>query len=127
VKVFGCSQDGSKTLSDLMARAQQAIERARGLHGRTNPILDRLPSGRKPGFTFLVTDSNLGMTFARIASQALDGSAKRTRNQANARRAYDSISAISQRAFLTGGEREDVDAKLGQLRCRLEMLGEVFR
>jgi len=80
----------------------------------------------KAGFTFLITDLGLAMTLTRIASDALAGSGKRTRNQANARRAYEAISGISQHAFLSDDEREDVDRKLAQLKSALEMLGEVF-
>jgi hypothetical protein len=125
VKVFGCGQEPGKSISDLLTKAQQTIERARSIQARTDPSLGTRTD--RAVFTFLITDLRVGMTFTQIASDALEGSEKRTRNQANARRAYDSVSGISHRASLSDEERDDVDGKLTRLRLTLVALGEVFR
>ena len=95
---------------------QDAVKRARL----------RLSQIEKTGATFLITDLGVAMTFTRIASGAGEDSAKRIRNQASARRAYDQVSRISYHATLTDNERHNVDDKLVELRSALETLGEVF-
>jgi hypothetical protein len=119
-------QDEGKSVSDLIARAQQTIQHARLLRARTERALANFRLVENTGFTFLITDLGLGMTFAQIASCAPKGSAKRTRNQANARRAYDAISRIIPQASLDEKEREEVAGKLVQLRSALQELGEAF-
>lgn len=109
-------QYGPEGISPLLVNAQQTVEAARRLQVRSGKL----------GFMFLITDSKLGMTFAGIASGAPASSEKRTRNQANARKAYDAISRISIRIFLSDREREDVDGRLAQLRSALNALGEFF-
>mgnify|MGYP006951350853 CR=1 FL=1 len=85
-----------------------------------------LGRSEKAGFTFLVTDLDLAMTLTRIAADAADDPGKRKRNQANARRAYDSVSRISHHALLNEEEKGEVNGKLAELRSALEQLGEVF-
>ena len=46
---------------------------------------------RKTGLTFLKTEIATGLTFARAAMDSEESSDKRSRNQANARKAFDTI------------------------------------
>ena len=87
---------------------------------------DVLARTEKAGFDFFISDLDLAMTLARIASDSQEDSEKRERNQANARQAYDTISRISARAVLSDKERQEVKEKLNQLKSALERLGEVF-
>lgn len=77
--------------------------------------------------TFLITDLGVAMTLIRIAGNAAEGSEKRNRNRANARRAYDAVSRISAHVFLAADDRQVVDERLAELRSALEQLGEVFK
>jgi hypothetical protein len=112
----------------LHGEAQQAIERARWLwRGLQLTFKEGIfGSVEKAGFTFLITDLELGMTLTRIASDASEDLEKRARNRANARRAYDAVCRISHHASLDHEQRQEVDAKLAGLRSALEQLGEVF-
>ncbi len=66
------------------------------------------------------------MTLTRIAGDAAEDSEKRSRNRANARRAYDTVSQINEHALLAADDRKVVNEKLVELRSALEKLGEVF-
>jgi len=94
---------------EVLTRARQTLERI-----------------EKTGATFFLTDLDMAMTLTRIASDAPKDSEKRTRNQANARHAYDEISRISRGAVLSDNERNDVHEKLAELRSALQQLGEEF-
>ncbi|HKW16612.1 MAG TPA: hypothetical protein VJO35_03790 [Terriglobales bacterium] len=124
--MFSGRPQPGKNASELIAKAQQTIERALCRQARAEQILRNSDLVGKPGFTFLITDLKLGMTFARIASHAPEGSEKRTRNKANARKAFDSIYHLSHRVLLSNDKRQELDGKLAQLRRALEQLGEVF-
>jgi hypothetical protein len=119
----GYRQKRVKSVSDSIAEAQQTIERARQCRER---ISETIAVIGKTGFAFLITHSELGIMFARIASQAIEGSNTRTRSQANARRAYDAVSRFIHCGSLSDRQREDVDGRMAQLKSALELLGEVF-
>lgn len=87
---------------------------------------DRLERLERAGFSFLMTDLELGLTLTRVASSAREASEKRNRNRTNARRAYDAVWRISRHAFLNSDERQEVTEKLSELKAALEQLGEVF-
>lgn len=80
----------------------------------------------RTGFAFFITDIELGMTLVRIAADSAKDSEKKTRNQQNARRAYDTILRLSTSAALSDEERAEVDKKLRQLKSSLEGIGERF-
>jgi len=98
--------------------------------GKTKDVLkearQRLERIEKTGTTFLLTDMDMALTLTRIASDAPEDSERKSRNLANARRAYDEVSRISRRARLSYNERKDVDEKLAELRSALRQLGEEF-
>ena len=57
--------------------------------------LDSFETNNRIRFEALMTDSRVGLTFAHLASEAVVGSEKRTRNQLNARKAYDAVLSMS--------------------------------
>jgi hypothetical protein len=78
------------------------------------------------GFTFLISDLELGLTFVHIATKSAKDIAKKTRNQRNARRAYDTVQEFASRMALTGAHRREFDRKSARLKSALEKLGELF-
>ena len=77
-------------------------------------------------FRVLMTDSHVGLTFANLAAEADPGSDKRIRNQANARKAYDTVLTISRRTEMSDAEWRELTASLDELKHALERLGEQF-
>ena len=63
--------------------------------------LDSFETNIRLRFEALMTDSRVGLTFARLASEAAAGSEKRIRNQANARKAYDTVLSLSRKIDLS--------------------------
>lgn len=78
------------------------------------------------GFTFLVSDLELALTFTRIATNSVRNANRRERNQRNARRAYDSVQKLAAGALLTEDQRDELDATTARLKSELENLGEIF-
>ena len=78
------------------------------------------------GFTFLISDLELGLTLAQIAMGSGSNTDKIKRNQHNARRAYDTILKLAERVVLTGIQRSELNNVAARLKSRLESLGEVF-
>ncbi len=74
---------------------------------------------------FLITETEVGLTFARNALAARF-SIRRERNQANARKAYDSAVDWSTRLSLTDADSHDIGERLIRLKSALEQLGEAF-
>jgi hypothetical protein len=79
---------------------------------------------KRNGFEFLKTEINVGLTLAKGASQAGDSSSKKVRNQAKARRAYDTVVRLSERLHLNESEVEELNQRLEPLRSALQELGE---
>jgi len=74
----------------------------------------------------LTIDTKVGLTFARVASEAAEGSEKRRRNKANARRAYDSVLLFWKRGGFEDTEMQQLAEGLSRLKSALEGLGEFF-
>ena len=79
------------------------------------------------GIEFLKTDLETGLTFASIAVNAGNDLGKKRRNQANARKAYDTVLAWSRRLVLTKADAHQIEEKLGKLQAILRSLGEEFK
>jgi hypothetical protein len=77
--------------------------------------------------SFVIRDLELTLQVTCLAASAPQSSEKRTRNQGNARHAFDSIVRISKDAVLNHQQRREVDGRLNRLRSALEALGESFR
>ena len=88
--------------------------------------LDTFETNNRLRFEALMTDSRVGLTFAHLASEAAAGSDKRIRNQANARKAYDTVLNVSGTTSLSARERQEVAEGLDRLKFALEALGERF-
>jgi hypothetical protein len=76
----------------------------------------------------LRTEIKVGFTFAGIAILAADEkkSEKRIRNQANARKAYDTALRLFEKKCFNETVTQELKEKLGKLKSRLEVLGEHF-
>ncbi len=86
-------------------------------------IIDRL---NRTHVEALWVDLKAGLTRAMIASQAPRRSAKRLRNQREARKAYDSITSFIKKVMLTSTQAETLNDGLAKLKSALEELGESF-
>ena len=78
-------------------------------------------------FEAIRTDTNVGLTFCALASEADEGSERRIRNQMNARKAYDTVLSVGKKTSLSGAERQELAAGLDKLKTALEALGEHFQ
>lgn len=75
---------------------------------------------------FIKTDAGCGLAFAEIAVRASNSSEKRSRNQAHARKAYDTVACWRHRLRLSESDAGWLDKKLAELRAILESIGERF-
>ena len=82
---------------------------------------------REARVTFLKTEVITGLTFAQTSLEADAGSEKRTRNQANARKAYDTIlkwlARLSDEGSM-GIDAKELEPELTELKQALRELGE---
>jgi hypothetical protein len=75
---------------------------------------------------FLHIDLDTAMTLAQIAGSSQPGSDKRARNLANARHAYDVVSAMRSKVPITPEEDQEILHKLDLLKTALVDLGETI-
>lgn len=73
---------------------------------------------------FLKIDLDTALTVARIALQDSSDLDKRTRNQTNARRAYDFVVERKPHLRIEDADAREIDEKLEQLKLALAELGE---
>lgn len=78
------------------------------------------------GVDFAKNDAACGLTFAEIALRASDQSEARSRNKANARKAYDAVTYWRRRLRFSDADAGWLDQKLAELRSILESMGEKF-
>jgi hypothetical protein len=83
-------------------------------------------TSQRKGAEFLLLDLDVGLKFARYASNAGRDKQKKARNQRTARRAYDAILHLSRRLKTTVEENRRITEKLTILERELEQLGEHF-
>ena len=81
------------------------------------------PDTQVPEIAFLRAELDTGFTFSKIALGA-NYEDKRARNQANARRAYDTILHFLPSTDLEADEATEIKSKLEQLKSGLKVLGE---
>ena len=77
--------------------------------------------------SFLKIELGTGLTFAKLAQDSEIGSANRDRNQANARKAYDTIMQWHRRhsaSDAVGIDMQELEPELTELRSVLQELGE---
>jgi hypothetical protein len=77
------------------------------------------------GFDFVLVDLDLGMTFMDVAETSRVAETT-SRNQNNARRAYDAVLRLSEKLKLSPSQRQAIDAKLPVLKARLQSVGQQF-
>jgi len=73
---------------------------------------------------FLKVDLDVALNFAKTALRSHSDRDKRMRNQANARKAHDTVIQWKNRLEISPPDAREIDAKLGKLRAALEKLGE---
>ncbi len=78
------------------------------------------------GLDFLHTELRTASTFIQIAASAAPHSARKTRNQASARTAYNKVKDLSDRLHLSDSELRHINTGLDRLKSALEDLGEKF-
>src|SRR5262245_44385080 len=100
-----------------------ATPKKTGLHreARTT-VVDRANSA---GADFLRIDSEIALTFSRIAAQTSNLEKKKRLTQA-ARKAYDSIMRLRSNLELSEAESNKLDANLQRLKGELQKLGDRF-
>ncbi len=83
---------------------------------------------KEAGLAFLKTDVEAALTFAQVALQAGSDSERKSRNQTNARKGYDSIARLIRRIapLCTEGEKQEFEQKFDKLRDALKRLGETL-
>jgi hypothetical protein len=86
-------------------------------------VLDDLSQS---GYQFLISDVEVGLTLARIASRSAYDLDRRIRNVQNARRAYDKVQQLLPHLGLNGSQQQTVTERLHILKSALEKLGEQF-
>jgi hypothetical protein len=78
-----------------------------------------------PGVDFLLVELETAFTFLDVADTTqID--ARVERNHTNARRAYDTVQHLLPIVKPDSSQKELIEAKLAQLRSRLEGTGQVF-
>lgn len=77
----------------------------------------------RTGANFLLTDLDLAMTFLDVAATSRSEEV-RQRNRRNARRAYDSVLALSSKLTLNEAETQTINARVLALKNRLQAMGE---
>jgi hypothetical protein len=82
---------------------------------------------RRCGAEFILTDLELAFTFLDVANTSWVAETRR-RNQKNARSAHDAVLRFLPRSLpaLSAAEQQTIERKLGELKNRLEQLGENF-
>lgn len=81
---------------------------------------------KRTGAEFLSADIDTALTFVGLARSASDDSEKKSRNQRNARKAYDKVQELLARLRLSAEEQSEVNDKLRRLKAELTNLGEHF-
>jgi hypothetical protein len=107
--------------------AERTRQRAARLLSKVSAIQRKMvPSqaSNSNGVRFLKVDLDVALNFAKIALHSQSNRGRRTRNQANARKAYDTVIQWKNRLEISREDAVEIDAKLRELRAALEQLGE---
>ena len=107
--------------------ASKVRQRAEQLFSETSANHKKMLERRAPnanGVRFLKVDLDVALNFAKIALHCHSDHDKRTRNQANARKAHDKIVHWKNRLEISRRDALEIDAKLQKLRAALKKLGK---
>ena len=105
---------------DVLKDAQLTRDKARQSAKR---VQDETAMTDAAKIQFLNTETDTGLTLARIASQAKDATKKR-RNQQNARRAFDTVLDHLESVAHLGDKLDSIQEKMKKLKQMLVSLGE---
>jgi hypothetical protein len=104
-------------------------EIAHGILDQSERSVDDVPAAdwRRVGAEFILADLEVAFTFLDVARTSWIAQTC-TRNQKNARSAYDAILRFLPRSIpaMSAIERQTMEDKLGELKNRLQQLGENF-
>ena len=103
----------------LKIRTQLAFRRAKRQERRIAAGFEQTEQNR---FTFMRIDLDAALTLAKIAESTSD-SRKRTRNEANARQALDTVVQLYHQSNLRGDQRNLIKKKIKEVRTALQRLG----
>ena len=101
-------------------KAARLLSKASATQGKT---VDRRALNSN-GVQFLKVDLDVALNFAKIALHSQSNHDKRRRNQANARKAHDTVIQWKNRLEISRQDALEIDAKLREVRAALEKLGE---
>lgn len=85
--------------------------------------MEQSPKPQYVDFDFLRTELRTGRTFSRLARGSRDEH-KKSRNRANARKAYDAVVHFARGANLLPDQESEVRTELEFLKAELQQLGE---
>jgi hypothetical protein len=88
-------------------------------------ILDTRSESNQVSIDFLKIDLQTALTFSALALQSPEGE-KKSRNQHNARRGYDTILRLIEKVYLSDSDAKSLGGQLLRLKSELEQLGEIF-
>ena len=133
-KVLERAQALRQKASGLYMNALERAESANRVRQRAEQLLLATSATQKQplvsrslnasGVRFLKVDLDVALNFVTIALQSHSDHLKRTRNQANARKAHDTIIHWKNRLDISRRDALEIDAKLQELRAALKKLGE---
>lgn len=113
---------GSRLERKLAARKEKLNKLAGARHDlgisatRRRILKDQFEQTRKNLFSFMSTDLDAAMTLARIAKGSADPQ-KKARNDANARRALETVLKMYRQSNLTEDERKLVEEKIARVKA----------
>lgn len=109
-------------IAEQCAVSRDNLSRVRqNLRAEQIKIQDQFEQTRQSRFSLMMTDLDIGFTFAKIAASSPHDSTK-SRNRANAQRALDTVDGMAQQSSLTNDERNFIGRKISELRATLEHL-----
>lgn len=130
-KFFERAQALRKKALSLHMKALERADVANGIRKRAEQLVasatQRKTRGLRPnqsGVQFLKIDLDIALTFVKIALSSHKDHDKRARNQANARKAHDTVIHWKDRLEISQPDALEIEAKLQKLRAALEELGE---
>lgn len=123
----GVGVESDRQLALIKDSREKALEiQQRLAFLRTNKLRRKTMTGleqvRQNRFKFMLIDLDVGLTLAKIAGNASD-SRKRTRNEATAHRALDTVLHLFSESELSDHERKVIEGKIAELRAALIRLG----
>lgn len=96
-----------------------------GTKAITSELMSSLESMKRTGTQFLKIDLETALTFVKNARGAKD-QVRRQRNIGFARKAYETVTELSQKMDLRPADADAINRTLQKLKGELAQLGEIF-